>query len=544
MRKLFLLLVTLCVASVSSINAQSKYFVKFTDKNSSPYSIANPTAFLSQKAIDRRAKENIEITESDIPVNATYVEQLKQLGATVYYTLRWTNGAVVSISSSTTLEQIQSLAFVSDVKEIYTPTKTSSKFKTPQVQKLDKVSKGNANTQDLNYGQSATQVKMINCHMLHNNGYLGDGITIAILDAGFYNANTHSALDSLRTNNQILGTKDFVNPSSNIYQEDQHGMMVLSTMGGYADGMLIGTAPHANFWLIRTEDANSEQVIEEYNWQAGAEFADSVGADIINTSLGYTTFDVESQNHAYSDLDGQTTVITQAANMVAGRGIVVVVSAGNEGNDAWKYISAPADSPNVITVGAVDAYKNKASFSSFGPTADGRTKPDVCAMGQNVVVASPYGGIGTSNGTSFSAPITAGAIACLWQAQPTLTHSEIANLLITTSSNYNTPNNSIGYGIPDLYYAATSSPKIEEDHELRLFPNPFSGNNVTINLPSNHSKVKVEIYEINGVKVYEKLENSPSNNLFLTLPSSIKQGTLIFKITTDSKIYNIKAIKL
>ncbi len=525
-----------------STSAQDKYFVKFTDKDNSTYSIENPSAFLSERAISRRTKQGISITQEDLPVNSTYVQQVQNTGAIVDYNLKWFNGVVVTITNSNQLTSIQNLSFVSTTNKIYQSGVKGSKL-TYEKCKAISPEKKVPSTLELNYGNSSIQIKMMNGHILHNAGFLGEGIQIAVIDAGFWDVDSHQALDSLRTRSRILGTKDFINPNSNIYQEDSHGMMVLSTMGGYIAGQLIGTAPRAKYWLIRTENASVEQIYEEYAWAAGAEFADSVGADIINTSLGYSTFDVESQNHPYSELDGSKTPITKAANIAASKGMVVVVSAGNEGNDDWYYISAPADSPNVLTVGAVDKYRNKAAFSSFGPTADGRIKPDVCAMGQAAVVASTSGLTGTNNGTSFSAPIMAGMVACLWQAKPTLTSTEIIQLVKASSSNASSPNNSIGYGIPDFTTTVGVDSEIIGSDKISIFPNPFN-NVIKLHLPEiAEGLAEYSVISIIGKTIKIKKESVINHQLEINLPTTTPAGNYIVRVTAGSKVYFVKAVK-
>jgi len=525
-----------------SVSAQDKYFVKFTDKDNSTYSIENPSEFLSERAINRRSKQGIGITQEDLPVNFNYIQQVQNTGATIDYSLKWFNGVVVTTTNSNQLTSIQNLSFVSTTTKIYQSGVKGSKLTYEKCKAISPEKKVQS-TLELNYGNSSTQIKMMNGHILHNAGFLGEGIQIAVIDAGFWDVDSHQAFDSLRTRSRILGTKDFINPNSNIYQEDNHGMMVLSTMGGYIAGQLIGTAPHAKYWLIRTENASVEQIYEEYAWTAGAEFADSVGADIINTSLGYSTFDVELQDHPYSDLDGSKTPITKAANIAASKGMVVVVSAGNEGNKDWYYISAPADSPNVLTVGAVDKYKNKAAFSSFGPTADGRIKPDVCAMGQAAVVASTSGLTGTNNGTSFSSPIMAGMIACLWQAKPTLTSTEIIQLVKESSSNASSPNNSIGYGIPNFSTMVNVDTYTFGSNEISTHPNPFE-NNIYVHLTNLvEGTAEYTIISITGNTVVKNSGNVVNHQLEVKLPSSIPVGSYIIKVTTNSKVYFAKAIK-
>lgn len=521
-----------------NVSAQTKYFIGFTDKQNSTYSVDKPNEFLSARAIERRQKQGIAITTDDLPVSSTYINQVAQIATTIHYPLRWFNGVVATLTPQQ-LTAIQELSFVKSVTKVFEPTKSSTDEETD----WQPLNQSDKNTfANLNYGASYTQVAMMNGHILHGNGYLGDGMVIAVLDAGFLNANTHSAFDSLRQKGRILGTRDFVNPHSDIYQEHYHGTMVLSTMGGYVDGNLIGTAPRAKYWLIRTEDAATEQIIEEYNWAAGAEFADSVGADIINSSLGYTTFDVAGQNHSYQDLNGNSAPATLAANMAASKGLVVVVSAGNDGNSTWHYISTPADSPYVLTVGAVDNKKIKADFSSFGPTADGRIKPDVCAMGKGTVLAIATGTTGTSNGTSFSSPLMAGMVACLWQAKPTLTAQQIIELIKSSSSNYSTPNNSIGFGIPDFALASRSD-IVDLPIPIELWPNPFTSK-INLNLRKPNTEVAISVFNANGQILFSKKALSNGNGLVeIELPKDWPKGIYIISLSTAETSYNVMGIK-
>ena len=259
---------------------------------------------------------------------------------------------------------------------------------------------------------------MLKGDILHNRDLKGKGKLIAILDAGFSRVDEMIAFEELFAENRILGTKDFVQRNNNVFDEHTHGMMVLSTMGAENKGQIIGTSPEASFWLLRTEDVDSENLIEEYNWLCAAEFADSVGADIINSSLGYTTFDDAGQNHTYTDMDGRTAPVSIAATIAAQKGMIVVNSAGNSGSGSWHFIGAPADADSILSVGAVDENADFAWFSSYGPSFDGRVKPTVVAQGRNTIVATSNNGTLTGNGTSFSSPIVAGLSACLWEAHP------------------------------------------------------------------------------------------------------------------------------
>ncbi len=530
------------IFSTLNIAAQTKYFVKFTDKNDSPYSINNPSAFLSERAITRRTKQNINITAEDLPVNPSYIQQVSQTGVNVDYSLRWFNGIVITVFNSDQINSIENLPFVSGTEKIFKFSQTGGELSI-DVSNLPKWNNKNSAKQELDYGPSYDQIKLMNGLVMHNNGFLGEGIQIALLDAGYLNVDNHTAFDSLRVHGRILGLKDFINPSSNLYNEHYHGTMVLSTIGGYSESKLIGTAPRAKFWLIRTENANLEQIYEEYAWAAGAEFADSAGVDIINSSLGYSTFDITNQNHTYADLNGNTTPITKAANIASSKGMVVVVSAGNEGDDPWHFISAPADSPSVLTVGATDKYGNIAYFSSVGPTSDNRIKPDVCAMGQAAVVANPSGIFSLANGTSFSAPIIAGMVACLWQAKPHLKANEIIHLIKTSSSIANSPNNTLGYGIPNFEIASEIKPTNSNNATLKLFPNPFE-NNLFVSIPEvDNEMVECSLISMLGNEVFTA-KKIVTNSIFRieSIPNLAK-GNYIIRVKTSQNVYLGKGIR-
>ncbi len=455
---LALLLSTLTFTQV----APDKYWVKFTDKNNSPYSIDNPLQFLSQRAIDRRLKQNIPVVENDIPVNQSYIDSVKAAGATVLTVSKWFNSVTVYAADQSIIDIINSYSFVLSTQKIgqgISSTETKPFFEN---ESFDTIVKPNTGIKSLlsnvyDYGQALNQIQMLNGDSLHNLGYDGDGIVIAVLDAGFLNVNSLSAFDSLWNNGQILGWRDFVSPQNpNIFNSHYHGCMVLSTMGANLPGQMVGTSPKASFWLLRTEDAATEYLIEELNWVSGAEFADSLGADVINSSLGYTEFDDPSQNHTYADMDGNTTTITIGADIAASKGILVCNSAGNSGGSAWQYIGAPADGDSVFSIGAVTASGSYASFSSTGPTSDGRLKPNVVAQGSGSTIISPWSGnVSSGSGTSFSSPITAGMVACLRQANPAKSNIEIMTAVEQSSSLYTNPTQQMGYGIPDYVLANT-----------------------------------------------------------------------------------------
>lgn len=488
MKQLGILLFALTIycSSIAQV-APDKYWVKFTDKINTPYSIENPEDFLSQKAIDRRTNQGISIETNDLPVDPAYIQAIIDEGAEILTVSKWFNSVTVYTTSSSVINAIELLPFVLSVEKdnlgypFINEKSAKPFFENESTKEITSSLKGISSGQSYDYGFAFNQIDMLNGILLHDAGYDGSGMTIAVLDAGFLNVDIIEGFDSLWINGQILGYKDFVEPASpNIFSSHYHGTMVLSTMGANLPTEMVGTAPEADYWLLRSEDADTEYLIEEVNWVSAAEFADSVGADIINSSLGYTTFDDASQDHTYADMDGNTTPITIGADIAASKGILVVNSAGNSGGSSWQYIGAPADGNEVFSIGAVNSSGNYASFSSTGPSYDGRVKPNVVAQGQGSTVISAYSGSVTSgNGTSFSSPITAGMVACLWQAHPDKTNFEIMTAIEESASLANNPNDQLGYGIPD-YLEAHNQLSIPTVYELNVdikiyLEGPFNG---------------------------------------------------------------------
>jgi hypothetical protein len=314
--------------------------------------------------------------------------------------------------------------------------------------------------QAYSYGQSLDQVNQINLIPLHNAGYAGAGINIALMDGGFTGVDVHSAFTGAWSQGRIVLTHDFVDNDTNVFQVGSHGMSVLSTICADLDGTFVGTAPEANYYLFRTEDELSETLVEEDNWVVASEWADSLGIDVINTSLGYTTFDNGIGDHTYADLDGKTTVISKAATAAARTGMIVVVAAGNEGASSWKYISCPADADSILSIGAVDGMDLRAAFSSQGPTSDGRIKPDLGARGVSATIMNWSGQVATGSGTSFASPITCGAMACLLQAvkanQSTYAIQDILTAVRENASQASKPDTMLGWGIPNFSAALTA----------------------------------------------------------------------------------------
>ena len=417
------------------------YRLQLIDKEGSPYTLSRPEEFLSMKSLERRKRQGLSLDSTDLPVSPRYLQQLREQGLRVVSQSKWNNSVVVALSTPDDLGALAEIPFVKGVTHL---------FSSPDSVELS--SRVELMEQDLSKVpiDALEQVKMIRVNRLHEAGYRGRGITIAILDGGFMNADRIPLLSNVR----VVAHRDCVYPPSpEFYGELDHGTEVLSTMAMNRPDTMVGTAPDAQYILIRTEDGRSESLAEEDWWAAAAEFADSIGADVLNSSLGYHHFDKSLGDHPYRELDGRSSICSRSAALLASKGIVLVASAGNEGLGTWKKINVPGDADNILTVGAVNAQRVNTGFSSVGPSADGRVKPDVMAMGYHAAVVSGKGTLTTANGTSFSSPITCGSVACLWQALPWFTANQIIELVRAAGDRFDYPDNVFGYGIPDYWKA-------------------------------------------------------------------------------------------
>lgn len=533
--------------------APDVYYVQFTDKNNSPYSIDNPSAFLTQRALERRERQQIPVVENDIPVNSNYLAGVASTGANLLFQTRWLNGVTIETTNPDVLDAINALPYVQQVRSLEEqPLRQLIKEKDffanelivpGQMPEMKTVTGVN----EFNYGSGFGQISQINGIQLHNDGYKGQGMVIAVLDAGFIEVPTHIAFDSLWAQNRILGTKDFVEPGGDVYTQSYHGTAVLSTIGSNVAGQLVGTAPWASFWLLRPEYVFSENLIEEYNWVSAAEFADSVGADVINSSLGYITFDMPQHNHTYEDMNGVTCVVTIGADIASTKGILVVNSAGNSGsNISFPYIGAPADGFDVFSIGAVDAGGNRAPFSSIGPTFDGRLKPDVMANGFGTALASSGNTFGNGSGTSFSSPIIAGMSACLWQANPEMTNMQIKEAVKMSADRANNPDVFFGFGIPDYMLANSLLTTLDQQVSVNkslisVFPNPSSDR---INLVTDKSVSSVSLFDLNGRLLYTSNTASSVEHELNQVLQQIKAGVYVLRASGSNTSEEIRLIRL
>jgi len=482
-----------------------KYWIKFTDKNNSPYSLTNPSQYLSQDAIDRRTQFGIGIAENDLPVNTQYIDSVLTVsGVTLFHKSKWFNAITVSTSDTNAINTISGWGFVAQVRVCKKMTgQTEKELFIPYV-----TTKVDAEA-DTWYAEGFNQLQMLNGHLLHDLGYTGSGVKVAVMDAGFPNVQQLDVFQEGVNSGKINGGYDFSDMEADVFDDSHvHGTLVLSTMASYLPGKFIGTAPAASYWLFVTENAEDEYPIEEDNWVAAAEYADSMGIQIFNTSLGYTTFDDSTKNHTYADMDGNTSHISIAADIAASKGILCVSSAGNSGADSWFYIGSPADADSTLAVGAVDADRNYAFFSSKGPSSDGDVKPNVAAQGWGSWFVWNDGTVGVGSGTSFSSPITAGMAACLWQAHPEKSNMEIKNAIEQSASHYNTPDSLTGYGIPDFYKAhlLLGGEELIRDksYYIRTFPNPFTDEFYIDVQTAGDQELNVAMYDITGKIIFDK----------------------------------------
>ena len=458
MKKIILLIFIGLFATQTDSYAQfSKYIIRLKDKGTNPFSISNPIQYLTQRSIDRRTRYSIAIDSTDLPITPRYIDSIRMAGAvTILNTSKWLNQVLIQTTDAAALAKINGFPFVLSSGPMAPFNRAGDK---PVNKKLDAAftqapepTTSNTIAADYyNYGASYGQVHLHNGEFLHNRGFRGQGMRMAVLDAGFFRYLTLPTFDSVRNNGQILGTWDFVTGNASVDEDNAHGMQCLSTIAANMPGVFMGTAPKTSFYLYRTEDVASEYPVEEQNWVAGIERADSLGIEISSTSLGYFTFDNAAFNYTYANMDGNTTLSARGADMAAKKGILCLFAAGNEGNSSWHFIITPSDADSVMAVGAVNTSGVVGGFSSYGPSSDGQIKPSVAAVGVSAVIANPNTGQpGFGSGTSFACPNMAGLTTCLWQAFPEVNNMRIISVMQESATRATNPDDRVGYGIPDM----------------------------------------------------------------------------------------------
>jgi hypothetical protein len=500
----------------SSSQAQfSKYIIRFKDKSGTPYSINDPSQYLSARAIQRRTRQKITIDETDLPVTPRYIDSVRLSGnVTILNISKWLNQVCIFTNDATALAKINTFSFVEATQPLLRIT--SGRFeahkKLNEALRTSSTPQVSLNTADhYDYGSSFHQIHIHEGEFLHNNGFHGEGMLLAIMDAGFFHYQTISAFDSVRNSNRVAETYDFVNNEISVNEDHPHGMECFSIIAGNLPGQFVGSCPNATFYLYRTEDGASEYPVEEQNWVAAAERADSIGVDVFSTSLGYTTFDNSIFDHTYQDMNGNTTIIARGCDLAAKKGIISVVAAGNEGTSAWHFISTPSDADSCVAVGAVNNDGVPAAFSSYGPSSDGQVKPTVASIGEGTALIGTDGQPTFGNGTSFATPNMAGLITCFWQAFPDFTNMEIIEAVKKSSSLYTNPDDRVGYGIPDFHKAfddlsnqrAVRNGALKNDW-IKSFPNPFKGRFTIIFNPPNSGKATLKLYDASGRFYMEK----------------------------------------
>lgn len=541
-----LLILLFILAAHGNAKAQNRYVVSFTDKNNNAYSLTRPEAYLSAKSIERRRLQHIAITESDLPLTTTYLQTITELADKIVYHLKWFNAVIVQSADVNFAIKALALPFVKSVAAI------SGNGPTTVQKKLDAPATKNVNPVPLDtnfYGTAANQNAMININALHQMGYWGNGVILSHMDAGYIGMLTDSFVAKVFNEGRILHTWNYVFDTSYVYAYDSHGGETFSDIAANIPGQMVGTAPNAKFLLFVTEDVRSEKIIEEYNWINAAEVADSLGAEVFSTSLGYTTFDsIDAMyNTTYASLNGDSAPMTKAANLAAAKGILVINSAGNNGATPWHYIAVPADGDSVVAVGAVYPNGLIGNFSSRGPNSAGLIKPNVCSQGVAAAVVLYNNAPGHSNGTSFSCPIMAGAFACLRQAFPAVPCRALINAVQQSGNYASSPNNDYGYGIPDFGFAYKLLKAQYPDDTLTLqafaYPNPFNSNiNVVISGLLN-APLTFDLYDLAGRKVstsYYPIATYNLNTITFSPPAYLAAGSYILRINNS---YDLKLIK-
>lgn len=534
-----ILFIAFLISSFTSLSQETRYryLVLLKDKNNSTFSVNKPEQFLSADAISRRLKNKVAITEHDLPVTTSYLQEIKAAGAQIVYPLKWINGVLIK-EKPANMAKIKALKSVAGLyKNMPLDSSSDLRLQSNTIQNIQ-------DSESMDYGISYAQISQLGIDQMHNRGYMGKGIKIAVLDDGFSQADQAGFFQAIYSEKRLMGTLITDPTLSSIYFGGSHGTEVWSTIAAQAPGKLFGTAYQAQFALAQTEESEHELLVEEANWMRGAEWADSLGTDIITSSLGYSDFDNSKYNHTYSDMNGRTTLVSKAATWAASKGIVCTISAGNQGSDAWKYITAPADADSIISVGAVDRTGIRASFSSVGPSFDLRIKPDIAAMGLATIAGLPSGAFGSLSGTSFSAPLVSGLVAGVIQANPTKTAQEIIQVIRKSGSQSASPDNLLGYGIPHFdRISQMLNPVLGNElptkNKFEVYPNPASiGQKIHVSTTGTQSG-SLEIINNQGVVVQTLNFRQSAFDFF---PAPFVSGKYYFRFTIENQIQVIPVL--
>ncbi|MDA9907002.1 S8 family serine peptidase [Flavobacteriaceae bacterium] len=538
MKKVILVSVLLIVQFVNAQNQDAWVF--FMDKENVAESIENPISIMTQEAIDRKELHGTPIDERDVPVNENYITQIKDIsGITVLSKSKWMN-CVHVIGSQSNIESLLDLSFVNNIE--YADKSLNLLPFNPVENKF--MIEDSSQRIEYNYGAAANQIEMLSGDYLHENNFTGEGMIVAVLDAGFPTINNNAGFQKMNDEGRLLGTYDFESRSTNVDGTSSHGLKTSSDIVGYIENEFVGTAPQASFYFFVTEYTPTETPVEESWWVEALERADSLGVDVINTSLSYRGYDNSNYDHSYEDLDGQTTFAARGGNIAFEKGMIMVNSAGNSGNSGFPTVGTPSDAIGVFAVGAVDSEGDYVSFSSRGPTVDGRIKPDVMAQGSSSAVISTNGNVDFSSGTSFSSPIMAGVVTCLWQSRPQTPNSSLIEIIRESAHLYTNPNNQMGYGIPNFEnaYAALQELSLEDEwlmSNFALYPNPFISQ-VNVSFPEGINNATLTIHSILGTKILSTPISKTSNTIFL---EALNSGVYIASISSNSQQISFKLVK-
>lgn len=508
--RLIILTISLLVYYESIYAQKNRHIVYFSDKNFNSYSLTNPSNFLTGRAINRRSNQNIIYNGLDLPVTNKYIDSLSKLPIKILNRSKWLNAILIEneTEADTLIPQILELEFVSKITKVAEYKSESTKQSLNEEEAQNGIWKV---WEEREYGATSFQTKQMNGDFLHKQGYNGNEMLIAIIDAGFNKADEMLCFNHIFNETRLLAARNFLNKESNpVYSLSNHGTHVFSIMGGKVEGSYYGASPEASYVLLVTEDITSEQMVEEFNYVVALEFADSLGVDVVNTSLGYFSYDNDLNSHTPDNLDGKTAISSIASNIAARKGMLIVSSAGNEGASEWKYITVPSDADSGLSVGAVDINGNKIPFSSVGYDKFSMIKPNVVALGRTVAIVNNRNEIVTGSGTSYASPIVAGLTACLWQAFPDKTNMEIFQAIEKSSSQYFNPDLLLGYGIPnfEIAYRILSDIPFDpnSDKAISIYPNPAS-DIININFHENFREIIFTIYNLMGKTIYSQKLN-------------------------------------
>lgn len=540
MKKLSLLIIVLASTLSIAQTEDALVFLEAKDPAVVAAALADPITILTQAAIDRKNAQGIVIDDRDVPLNESQKAQIEaSQGITVLAKSKWLNAVYVR-GTQTNINNLLSLSFVTDIEF------ADKNLNRPGAGKQfaqDKFEIENQSRPVYNYGSAANQTEMLNVDYLHENDYTGEDIIVAFMDNGYPGVMTNPAYSTLRNEGRLLGYYDFVDRVEDYNGTGSHGASTFSDAAAFLNGQFVGTAPDASYYLYITEDGYNETPAEEAYWVEALERADSLGVYVSNTSLGYQDFDNPAYDHQYEDLDGLTTIAARGANASFDKGMITVTSAGNDGI-GFGHVGTPADAAGAFTVGAVDPSGNYVYFSSYGPNYAGVIKPDVMAQGQDAAVVNQYGNVTTSNGTSFSSPITAGAVAALWSAVPNLKNSVVMQAIRESASRYNNPSDQMGYGIPNFGDALNALLQLSVEEQMQalhfaLYPNPVT-TQINISFPKNAQNAELSLYNILGEKILQTKISTLNNSVDV---SALSSGMYIATITSNNKTTSYKIIK-